>query len=413
MTLAHIEQMEMAVLGALIESPEEHGALVLSRLPVEQFSSRVYHLACAVYDRLAEKQPMSAQLVLDTLRTQGRLRAEYGPLVADCMAYGYATPSIPHYVDALADLYAQRRLYQAAARVQQMAGTSELHTTLAYLTAEVQTLTEEAGARSGAPPTTLADILAEPDPGPMDWLIPGLLPVSDRLLITAEEGMGKSTLLRQMSLSYVLGVQPFDPTGTFQPGRALLIDAEVSRRQLVTALRRMHGFAVRHSNAGDPANLVVESRQGGIDLCDPADQGWLMRLVRSHRPQLLCLGPLYRMVGGDINDEAAVRCWQRVLEPLLEEGVSIVMEHHSPNATDRNGRRDLRPIGSSVIRRWFSQGVGVRGVRCERHDADFCRACPREGRIEMWRGSRDETWWPTHIKSPGSDVWWLTDLSRE
>lgn len=411
--LPHVEQMEMALLGAVMEAPDTNGPLVFGHLPVEQFSSRVYHLAVAVADRLAEQQPITPQLVLDTMRLQGRLRPEAGPLVSDCLAYAYATPSVRHYVDALADIYAARRLYQVGARVQQMAGTSDVQSTLTYLGQQVHEIGEEAAQRIETPVLTLADILAEPDPGPVDWLMEGILPASDRLLITAEEGMGKSTMLRQAALSVSLGVQMFEPSAQIEPQRALLIDAEVSRRQLVTALRRMHSFASRHTHTGAPDNLVVESRQGGINLCDPTDQAWLLRLVRQHRPRLLALGPLYRMVEGDIQDEEQVRCWQRLLEPLLEENVSIIMEHHSPNATDRNGRRDLRPIGSSVIRRWFSQGVGVRGRNCQRHDNPFCAMCPREGRIEQWRGSRDETAWPYLIRSPGSDIWWMHDVEGE
>lgn len=412
MTLPHVEQMEMAVIGAVIDQPD-HGTLVFGRLPIEQFSAKVFHVVTAVYERWAEKQAITPELVMETLRQQGRMRAEYGPLIADCVAYGFTAPIVA-YVDALADLYAQRRLHQLGARVQQMVRESTLHATLAYAQSEIEAIVHEADGRTADETVTLADILAEPEPDPVDWLIPDLLPASDRLLITAAEGGGKSVLLRQFALSLALGVWPFEPTQPITPQRALLIDAENSRRQVVTSLRRMYGFAARHPHDGNPSWLAVESKQGGLDLCDPLDQGWFMSLVREHRPKVVCIGPLYRLVSGDLTDEAAMRCWQRVMEPLLEEGVSIVMEHHAPHAIDpRTGLRVLRPIGSSVLQRWFSQGVGIRTKKCERHEWEFCRVCPREGRVEMWRGSRDETRWPSHIKSPGSEVWWLEDLARE
>ena len=411
MTLPHIEQMEMAVLGAVIDMPD-NGDLVFARLPIDQFSSRVFHLAVAIHERWADKQAITPELVLETLRQQSRLRAETGALVYDCVAAGHLAP-VRQYVDQLAEVYAQRRLYQLGARVQQMSAESTLHHTLSYVKGEVETIAHEVDDRQQDVTQTLGDILAEPDPGPVDWLIPDLLPASDRLLITAAEGGGKSVLLRQFAMSLALGIQPFDTTGQMEPQRALLIDAENSRRQVVTSLRRMYSFASRHPHTGNPEMLLVESRQGGLDLCDPIDQGWLTGLVRQHRPRLICLGPLYRMVAGDITDEAAMRCWQRVLEPMLEEGVSIVMEHHAPHAKDTNGLRELRPIGSSVLQRWFSQGIGIRTRKCRQHDWEFCRTCPREGRVELWRGSRDETRWPRHIKSPGSDVWWLTDLEKE
>ena len=58
---------------------------------------------------------------------------------------------------------------------------------------------------------TLADILAKPDPGPVNWRMEGILPARDRLLVTAEEGMGKSTMLRQAALSVSLG-EMFEPS---------------------------------------------------------------------------------------------------------------------------------------------------------------------------------------------------------
>lgn len=408
MTLPHIEQMEMAVIGAVINDPDTAGEMVFGRLSPDSMSSRVYHLATAIHSMLANNEPVTAELVMETLRKQGRMRPEYGITISDCLSFAHATPALQHYVDALADVYLGRDIYQTGARLQQMSQSSDVDTALTYMHAEVERFRAQASARQEYDPTTLADILAAPDEGEPDWIIPDLLPASDRLLVTAEEGQGKSTFLRQIALAVALGIDPFEPTQQIKPGRALLVDCEVSNRQLTRALRRMYSFGGRHSHVGDPKNLMVESRQGGIDLCEPGDQGWLLRMIRQHQPTVVCLGPLYRMSGGDINDEASVRCWQRILEPLLEQGVSIVMEHHSPNYKD-NGRRDLRPIGSSVIRRWFSQGIGVRGDECQAHSRHFCRVCPRKAVIEQWRGSRDETRWPVNVKSPGSDVWWLSD----
>lgn len=213
-----------------------------------------------------------------------------------------------------------------------------------------------------------------------------------------------SVALRQFALSYALGLSPFTLEQIPEPGKALLIDCENSRAQVVRGLRGMYSYASRHTHAGSPDNLVVESRQRGIDLCEPYDQRWFRDLVRRSEAKVVCIGPLYRIASGDINVEETVRCWQRVMEPMLDNGISIVMEHHSPHGMA--GQRELRPIGSSALRRWFSQGVALRVLTCDAHGTPYCRMCPRMADVEMWRGSRDETWWPAQVRSPGAEVWW-------
>ena len=63
-----------------------------------------------------------------------------------------------------------------------------------------------------------------------DWVIPNILERRDRVVITAGEGAGKSTFIRQMSIASASGVNPI----TFQPMtpvRCLVVDAENSERQ--------------------------------------------------------------------------------------------------------------------------------------------------------------------------------------
>lgn len=407
-SLEHVVQMELAVVGAVIDQPDRYAEEVFSALPIEQMNQRVYHVASTVYTMWQDHDPINPHLVLEKMRILGLLKAGTGPLIADAVAFGFAVPSVAAYVAALSDLYLARRVHEVATRTQQMAVESDVHSALAYMANEASDLAGVAASRIVDDTLTLTEVLTTPLPE-QEWIIPNLIGASDRVLITATEGAGKSTILRQIALSFTLGIDPFEPTSQIKPGKSLLIDCEVSRHQLLTSLTRMHSFAAKHNHSGSTDNMIVESRQGGLDLCNPADQAWLMRLVRQHRPTLISMGPLYRMTAGDINDEATVRCWQRVLEPLLEQGVSIVMEHHATNGMDSGGNRYLRPIGSSVIRRWFAQGLALRTPPCEAHERDFCRDCQRRGLIEFWRGSRDEAQWPAKVRAPRNDIWWLND----
>jgi len=398
--------MEMSVLGCAMEDPEGRGSALFDRVDVDSFGGRTHHIAAALYRMIKNKQAITPELVMQHLHKQGRLRHDTPSLLADMVAQAFDA-HFDHYLQALTDVYLSREVMKLGNRITELAVEQDPGSVMNFISENLVRLRDEADTRPEREPETLLDLLAMQDLED-EWHIPGLLPTSDRLLITANEGGGKSVLLRQIALSYALGLHPFEPTVTQDPGIALLIDAENSRRQVVRGLKNQYAYAMQYQVTGKPENLVVESRQGGMDLCEPGDQAWLLRLVRKTNAKVLCLGPLYRMAGGDINDEATVRCWQRVLEPLLEEGVSIVMEHHAGNGTDGGNKRALRPIGSSVIRRWFSQGVGLRINECEAHEVLYCRVCKRTAGVEMWRGSRDETHWPRHLRSPGT-AWWLSD----
>jgi hypothetical protein len=52
---------------------------------------------------------------------------------------------------------------------------------------------------------------------PFDWIVPGLLAKGERMVLTAGEGLGKSTLLRQFAVCAAAGLHP-PATGTGPAG---------------------------------------------------------------------------------------------------------------------------------------------------------------------------------------------------
>ena len=160
---------------------------------------------------------------------------------------------------------------------------------------------------------TLDELFAE-DEAPYDWLVPGLIERGDRIVVTGDEGWGKSTLLRQQGLAATAGMNPFANTGAeahHRPVRVLLVDCENSQRQL----RREFPKAWRSMKQDDLGaarrRLWQRSRTEGLVLDDPADRqgdrAWLARQVRTFQPDLLLIGPLYKLQAGDPNAEAESR----------------------------------------------------------------------------------------------------------
>ncbi|GAA4762391.1 AAA family ATPase [Microbacterium gilvum] len=221
-----------------------------------------------------------------------------------------------------------------------------------------------------------------------DWVIPDVLERQDRALITAGEGVGKSTLIRQMTLLPCAGIHPF----TFAPMRpitALVVDAENSEKQWRRKARVLADTAAMRG-ARDPRNSVAVHTVGSMDITKPNDLGRVHRWIDQAKPDLLVIGPLYMITSGAVNDDDDAKPVLAALQTLRERGVALLIETHSGNAVGRNGDRDLRPIGSSALRRWPEFGLGLRE---DKREAGFRKTYS----FVRWRGDRDRRAWPEKL----------------
>ena len=158
--------MEMALLGAVMEAPDTNGPLVFGHLPVEQFSTASTTSPSPSPTGSPSSHPSPRSWYSNTMRLQGRLQPEAGPLVSDCLAYAYATPSVRHYVDALANISQPERLYQS--RGAGAANGWHVQRAVHSHLPRAARSTNRRGGRAAhrTPVLTLANILAKPEPWP-------------------------------------------------------------------------------------------------------------------------------------------------------------------------------------------------------------------------------------------------------
>jgi hypothetical protein len=242
-------------------------------------------------------------------------------------------------------------------------------------------------------PKYLADILNIADT--QDWLIPGLLERRDRLILTGGEGSGKSYFSRQLAIAAAAGVHPFHNERT-EPIRVLAIDAENSEVQWARNARYVTNMARQYGTA-DPGKQVLVSAGTRLDLTRQADLDQVHKLMDRHKPDLLYIGPLYKLLAKAINSDDDAAPLIVALDGLRERGVALVMEAHAGHGKSLGGERDLRPRGSSALLGWPEFGLGLRPIE----DDDSMVAVVR------WRGDRDERHWPKHLRrgTPGEMPW--------
>ena len=218
-----------------------------------------------------------------------------------------------------------------------------------------------------------------------DWVIPDILDRCERLILTAPEAGGKSTLMRQLAVMTSVGLHPF----SLEP-----IPPRMARRRLRPERDRAQRYA---QEAYDPGNCMVWSVQEGIDISAPVDRSRLLSVIEQAQPDLMCIGPLYKMHGGDPEKEKTHREIAFFLDEVRTRfQCAIVTEAHSPHG-ESAGKRSLRPIWSSLWLRWTDFGIGLRPTDDSGEVVD----------LESWK-IREKRAYPRRMRW-GTEWSWETD----
>ena len=267
------------------------------------------------------------------------------------------------------------------------------HFSRGHTVAEFSFVVDDVQPRMAPTLRTFLDVVERPQ----DWVIPDMIERGDRLIWTGYEGLGKSWIVRQLAVAAAAGIHPF--TGQrFPPRRVLYVDCENPERLSRRSFRRMTRVAVTLGTRAVDM-LCVEHIPAGLDLSDPEDVSYLCDLVAAHEPDLLTIGPFYRLHSSDTNDEKAARQVVAALDAArLRSGCALLVEHH-PGHGDP-GNRSLRPTGSSLLMRWPEMGYGIKPCGEPDDGGHF-----HEVRLLSWRPPRDERHWPRKLIWGGDQDW--------
>lgn len=413
MTDTHDLFAEHAMLGSALANPDHVGPILLA-LPHGAFwLPKNQRIAAVITDLLVREQAVDLPTV--ARRCQGHRDAGENVhlYLLNLMERAYTPLNAEYYADRIRQCFAARSLgsalLRATQRLSEVAESGE-DIDLGPITAELATATAEAlSAQSVGEVRTVPTVLDLLDEEiTYDWLVPGLLERRERLIVTGGEGFGKSVLMTQLATCLAAGLHPFTAQPLHQQFRMLVVDCEnpkgLARRRYREMLPLVEEIrsGVRESRPNWSKQLHIEFRPDGLDLLESRDCNWLEATVAAAAPDILAIGPIYKLHQTNINDELAGRKLTSFLDGLRHRhGCALLSEAHAGVAEDSGGRRKMRPVGTSLFMRWPEFGYGM--VRAKDAEGEN----PNLVDMIAWRGSREERAWPRQLMygGPGELPW--------
>lgn len=333
--------------------------------------------------------PVSVGSVLRAQAPDDKTSGLYGlvraslEMLPHLLTYPVVADSVEQHAEQVRAFAVRRRLLDEVRRAEQ----SILNPAADVLGMSASIATRFAGVRDAGvtgdiEAMTVEELMLEVDDEP-DWLIPDFLERSDRFILTGEEGLGKSHLLRQVAILGSAGLDPFRPWKQIPPVKGMVIDFENSRRQVRRRLWRTYEYAVAKGQ-GQPGLATV--------LCMPRSDITTDRvLARIHReldacqPEILVIGPLYRMSPKALQTDDEAGPVLAALDTIRDRGIALLIEAHAGHVKSHGNTRDLRPRGSSALLGWPEFGYGMK------------RIGEKSAGLVPWRGDRDLRDFPTRL----------------
>lgn len=400
----HDLEAEQATLGAMLQSPA-----VAEQVRRVLVSADFYRPAHAIiFEQITGM--LAENVAVDVIALNARLQERgldsktgHAPYLHTIIASVPIVASGPAYAAIVRKHAITRRLREAGSRIMQWTGDDQATEDPAGLTERILRELEATRAEG----TGVADITAKPSDDfintPLaddeyDWVIPNLLERKDRLILTGFEGAGKSTLFRQLAVMTAAGIHPFR-LFRFRPGRCLLLDFENSERHTRRKLWPLLQTAMTATEGNfDFRNLWIECRTGGVDLSADKGVSWLLQQVSALKPDIVFLGPLYKLAPRALNDDTDAAPVLAALDMIRERNACVVLEAHAGHAVGPGGKRDLRVRGSAAFMGWPEFAYGLRwadGSTRERRVVEF----------SPWRTDRDERQWPEKLEQGSPWPW--------
>ncbi len=353
--IPHDLDAESAVIGCCLASSDAARWAVEWLSPADFHSEKHLVVMEAIRSLYAEGKRIDPITVADRAKTEGWKAQGLASDLTSALANAPAPSGIERYGGIVRRHSVARAAQKLCADAAGGFGdpSRDPDDLLDSLVSELQSI--DAHVPTGKPPgfMTFEELRAKPPETRAPWVLPGLLRSDWRATFVGVEGSGKSILIRALAVAAAAGMLPFGGQEPQVPVRSLLVDLENPEDHLLDWVDRLSHHAEQWRRTTEGRGAVFH-RPGGLDLRKRANRSQLEQVLRDHRPDLVCIGPLYkayRRASSRETDEEAAGEMQEIFDDLrTRHHFALVIEHHAPKA--QGGSRPLDPFGSSLWLRW-------------------------------------------------------------
>jgi replicative DNA helicase len=258
----------------------------------------------------------------------------------------------------------------------------------ARTTAMLRSLAVNEEAPSTGRLVTWPDFISEVTSDAYDWVIEGMLEKQERLMVVAAEGVGKTTLARQVAILSGAGIHPFNYT-EIPPVRTLFVDLENPEKIIRRQSRRILD-SIQANYPKRKISAALYTKPDGMNILTDRDKALLEEQIKRTEPELLVIGPIYKSFidpGGKTSTALVTEVVMYFDYLRATYNIALWMEHHAPLGNALTGR-DLRPSDSAVWMRWPEFGFAI---------SPDPTSHVREYDFKQWRGPRDVRQWPAKL----------------
>lgn len=401
---------ERVIPGDLVAEESLLGAMMLTREAIEQardaglrvqdfykpLHGQIFAAVMALYDR---GDPVDAVTVAAEMAKSGS--ADRAAVMAIMAAAPVAANARP-YARIVSEAATVRALLGRAGELTETLYDPSVEFAAKIGAAETLASGADLPLLAGGKSPTLDEYLANTADVP--YLIPRTLRRRERLLIVAEPGIGKSTLSRQWGIQLALGEHPFNSFATdVDPLKVLIVDCENDPDGAAEEIEDLLQRAKNSGNVYEPERIGIEFRTEGIDLLARRDYLWLCERLAANKPDLLVIGPLYKLHNVDDNDGGEAKRVVTVLDDLRKRfDVALLLETHAPKECWQIRGDKAQPLhikGSAVWTQWPEFVYGL-APETNQRACFWYRVRPPRYKRRIWpnRLRRDGKRWPWEAK---------------
>jgi replicative DNA helicase len=196
--------------------------------------------------------------------------------------------------------------------------------------------------------------LAMSDAAVSKYVIPGLLAVDHRVIITARPGSGKSTFIKFMGLCAAQGIHPFKHSH-MKPARVLSVDAENPGESILSTMIPLESTLMKYSDCFDEERFKIFRSPGGLNIRKRRQRTELQREIALHRPDIVVAGPIYKLNRRESGEsyESAAEDFVDILDDLRTKyNFALILEAHPPKNSE-----EWTPMGSITLSNWAEVGM--------------------------------------------------------